>query len=307
MYSVSVIIPSCERPNLLAQAVKSVQNQTRKPNEIVVVNDASTESYDEVIKGLKKEAESKDISFTYVYNQKQEGGAESRNIGVRNSSGNILMFLDDDDTWTEHKIADQLDVFKNNEEVGLVYSGRIVVDGSDRDQELFKVNPKDKGFVYPEILYHNIIGITSSVALKKDIFEEAGGFDPLQMARNDYDLWIRCCKITQISHDDSYNVVYTLDSQTGNQISRGKIDRHYKANQRIFEKYSDDISREGFIGARKIKAELYFYLMKTARKESLTLSLPWLAKALFQYPKPKYLISLLPEKWTAQIRKTIKN
>src|SRR5690606_7415178 len=124
------------------------------------------------------------------------------------SKGNILMFLDDDDTWERDKILEQVSCLEKDPEAALVYSGRIMVYDTDRSKELYRVAAVKSGNLYPEILKKNIIGTTSSVAIKKDVFFEAGRFDEKFPAMQDYDLWIRTCQLAPVIGDGKFNVRY---------------------------------------------------------------------------------------------------
>jgi glycosyltransferase involved in cell wall biosynthesis len=303
--NVSVIIPTCNRPQDLKNAVNSVIEQTVKPSEIVVINDASDADYGASVDELRKRSLKENIDLIYYGSDVKIGVSASRNLGVSKSKSNIIMFLDDDDTWTSSKIESQIQVFQRDDEIGLVYSGRNIIHGKNIHQIQYKVRPERKGDLFPEILFNNYVGVTSSISLKRNIFNKAGGFDEKLASRVDYDLWIRCSKLTKISHDGECNVNYTIDSLTGNQISRSKIEKHLKSVNRILDKYSDEIDALGKKARRKIEANHFFYLAKIGRKHGFSTALPWVLKALVRDPKLKYAISILPETWLIHLRRII--
>lgn len=302
--SVSVVIPTYNRPNDLYNAVKSVLSQSLKPNELIIIDDCSDESYDDILCNIGN-LELEEVKLIYFRSPKKLGVSSARNLGVSKSASEIIMFLDDDDTWTKNKIKSQLNIFEDDNEVGLVYSGRNIALGSNTDQIQYKVWPDKKGDLYPEILFNNYVGVTSSVALKRTVFDKAGGFDTLLASRVDYDLWIRCSKLTKISHDGECNVNYAINSLTGNQISRSKIEKHLKSVKRILDKYSEEIDLLGKASRKKIEANHYFYLAKIGRKHGFSTALPLVIKALVRDPKPKYALSILPEALLIHLRKII--
>lgn len=284
---VSVIIPTHNRPQLLTRAILSLYNQTRTPDEIIVVDDGSEESMETYSKGS---------IITFHRHEKSLGACAARNKGAELATGNILMFLDDDDLWEPTKINDQLKVFKENPDVGLVYSGRVVSkDILDGGVPLFKIPPTKKGYLYPEILHGNIIGTTSSVAIKKRIFDKVGGFDERFPALQDYDLWIRACKLTKVSHDGKCNVKYMLATDPTKQLS-GQQNRHKKAINLIMKKYEDEINKQGKIGKRKVYSSLYFMLAKNIKKNSYLRSIPYNFKSLLYFPRIKNFAFFLPDK-----------
>lgn len=92
-YRVSVIIPTFNRPKLLAQAVKSVLKQTVHPLEIIIINNGSKPEY---LNELSRIGHSCD-AINLIHLQSNKGPGYARNIGIENSKGDWILFLDDDD------------------------------------------------------------------------------------------------------------------------------------------------------------------------------------------------------------------
>lgn len=115
---VSVVIPTFGRARHLADAIDSVLAQTYKNIEIVVVDDNPPNSIDRIETKLLLERYSANDAFIYTTHEENKGGAAARNTGVRMSAGELITFLDDDDTYhkeklekqVEHITAEQLDV-----------------------------------------------------------------------------------------------------------------------------------------------------------------------------------------------------
>ena len=294
---VSVIIPTHNRPSQLQRAYDSVCTQTCIPEEIIIIDDASEIKVADSLK-VAKDRQVKTIITRFATIQ---GACKARNKGVAIARGDIIMFLDDDDTWEPKKIRDQLKIFTINSQIGLVYSGKLIVKETARDQVLYQVTSRAKGMLYPKILYDNLIGSTSSVAIKKQVFHQVGGFDTNMPALQDYDLWIRCCQKTLIGHDNSYNLRYTLAEKPHHQIS-GQVHRQIEAVKIIFKKYRSEINHQGFFNSRKICAAKYFYIGKSLRSQSLLATLPWIIKSLLQYPNLKVIALFLPQKMTLKLR-----
>ncbi|MCR6108130.1 glycosyltransferase family 2 protein [Salipaludibacillus agaradhaerens] len=287
--SVSVIIPTYNRLISLKEAMKSVINQSMPPKELIIVDDHSSEEIkDEVLAFSTNKT-----TVIYEKNEQPQGACISRNKGIKLATGNIIMFLDDDDTWEVDKIKVQLDIFNAAENVGLVYSGRLLVHENDREKVIRKVPAKKRGHVYPEILNANFIGTTSSVAVRKSILIKVGYFDPGLPALQDYDLWIRCSKVTQVVPDEKFNVRYTLAVNISSQIS-GKSEHHMKAVTYILDKYKTDINEQGKLKARKIIAGKYFSVAKATYKQNYKASIPWTIRCITTYPSPRFFSLLFP-------------
>ncbi len=283
MVTTSVIITTHNRPDALRRALASVRDQTQKAEEVVVVDDGSDPPIDS--DELTRRYSSLDI--TCVRNEKSQGPGGARNRGVKESSGDIVMFLDDDDTWEPSKIKDQIRVFERRRKVGLVYSGRLMVSHKNRSRTLYHIEGECEGDIYPDILYSNCIGVTSSVSLRRSIFEKVGGFDEKQPAREDYEMWIRCAKVTNVAPDGGYGLRYTVTSASGVQMSRSPVPRHVRAVRRIMSKHWADIQDLGSTGVRKVRAEHWYYVAKMARRHSLRKAMKWIFRSLKAFPMLK--------------------
>jgi glycosyltransferase involved in cell wall biosynthesis len=110
----------------LPDAIESVLSQTFKNFEIIVVNDGSTDNTVDVLQpymGMIK----------YIY--KENGGLSSaRNVGIQNSTGEYLAFLDTDDMSMPDKLRIQSAILDENPDVGMVYSNEYIVYGDDKDK-----------------------------------------------------------------------------------------------------------------------------------------------------------------------------
>ena len=288
--TVSAIITTHNRPEELWAALASVQDQTQAPTEVIVVDDAS----DPPLFATKVQDWFPDLPISVERNDVSQGPGGARNRGVALASGDILMFLDDDDTWEPTKIYDQAKVFAENAEVGLVYSGRKVVTYRDRSNVKYTIDPVCQGDIYPGILISNCIGVTSSVAIRRSVFEAVEGFDENLAAREDYEMWIRCARQTSVAHDDGHNLRYTIVSESGTQMSSSHVKRHITAIQQIMDKHREEMDRLPPADRDKAQAEYYYYVAKMARKHGVLAAVPWVVRSLRSYPMKKVVAALLP-------------
>ena len=103
---VSVIIPVYNGERYLAEAIQSVLAQTLVPDEIIVVDDGSTDATAQIVADLSVSAS---VPIRYIY-QTNQGPAAARNHGLRLASGDIIAFQDADDVWVPEKLQWQLDL-----------------------------------------------------------------------------------------------------------------------------------------------------------------------------------------------------
>ena len=113
---ISVVIPYYKKKDTISDTVNSVLKQTYKNFEIIIVYDDVSEMDLNYIKEIKN----KDSRILIIQNKVNMGAGNSRNIGIENSKGNFIAFLDADDTWKNDKLIKQINFMKiNNYEVNL--------------------------------------------------------------------------------------------------------------------------------------------------------------------------------------------
>jgi len=184
MCKVSVIIPTYNRADTLHLAIKSVLNQTFQDFEIIIVDDASKDNTQEIIRDFN------DKRIKYIYHELNKGEAAARNTGVKNSSGEYIAFLDDDDEWLPEKLDMQVCILENSPlQVGCVHTAYLIIDKSN-GMILDIGQPNVRGNLFRELLIGNYIG-PSAVLLRRKCFEEVGLFDEDLPYCVDYDMWIR--------------------------------------------------------------------------------------------------------------------
>jgi glycosyltransferase involved in cell wall biosynthesis len=100
-HSVSAIVPTFNRSQLLARAIRSILGQTYRPIEIIVIDDYSSDDTQGAIA-----AYSGDIPLVYIRLERNSGGAVARNAGIIQAAGEYVAFLDSDDEWKhDHLLA----------------------------------------------------------------------------------------------------------------------------------------------------------------------------------------------------------
>lgn len=190
---VSVIISTYNRFELVNHAINSVLNQTYKDFEIIVVNDCSDDSrYDELEKRT-------DIKY---FKLKERSGLPSvvRNFGIKNSNGDWIAFLDDDDTWQPEKLERQMSLTEKYKFICTesYYENQLYARGKYIDVWNQK-NPENTfEFTNQLLKRHNLI-INSSVLVSKDVLNEVGLISEEKHLRGieDYNTWL---KITNIGY-----------------------------------------------------------------------------------------------------------
>lgn len=179
--SVSVIIPVFNSFKYLEEALASVRRQSFEDFEVVVVDDGSDS---EIEPYLSRFPEAR------LIRQKNMGVAVARNVGVYNSLGEYIAFLDADDLWHQDKLAHQVEVMENDPEIGLCYTRCQIVDGAGQAVGVF---PEYGSETYEDLLKSFSI-ILSSTLVRKNIFNSAGGFDPLCTFAQDLEFFLKVAR-----------------------------------------------------------------------------------------------------------------
>ena len=188
-----VIVPVYNRCRLIDRAIKSVLGQTIPPDEIIVIDDGSTDGTDEVIKN----------SYPDVILLKQEnrGVSCARNNGIKNAKGTWVALLDSDDEWLPVKLEKQLLALQENSSNKICHTDEIWIRNG------VYVNPMKKHRKYGGNIYKYCLPLCvispSSIIIHKEIFKDIGLFDENIPVCEDYDLWLRICS--------RYPVLYLQD------------------------------------------------------------------------------------------------
>lgn len=199
---ISVIIPTYNRLELLRETVQSVRNQTFHDFELIVVNDGSSD-------GTAQWLESQE--WLRHVNQKNSGIATSRNRGAAMAKGQWLAFLDHDDIWAPDKLEIQADFVRQNPGVGLVAARHVRLGtrhSTSRRREWIKGDLLVKA--YSESFIH-----TSSVMIRRDVFDKIGGFPTHYRFADEFDVWLKIAAAYPIAYaDDTLVFIRFYESNT---------------------------------------------------------------------------------------------
>jgi glycosyltransferase involved in cell wall biosynthesis len=186
---ISVIIPTFNRLDLLKETVESVRNQTFNDFEIVVVNDGSTDGTGEWLRAQK------DVC---ALEQENSGIATSRNNGAAVARGAWLAFLDHDDLWQREKLRIQADYLRENSDVALVAARHVRLGKKYR-------KPRQPTWIKGDLLvkeFSESFIHTSSVMIRKDVFNEIKGFPPRYRFADEFDVWLKIAAAYPIAYVD---------------------------------------------------------------------------------------------------------
>lgn len=174
MELVSVVITTYKRKRELDRALQSVINQTYGSIEIIVVDDNIDNNVSDEVRDILKKYSDK-ANIIYKKNEKNLGGALSRNEGLKLATGKYIAFLDDDDEYLPSKIEAQVRHFEISKfhNLGLVYCFTEAVNESGKRIQVYE-NRVNGNFVYESML--STIAATTQWLCLREAVESIGGF-----------------------------------------------------------------------------------------------------------------------------------
>ncbi|MGC8658336.1 MAG: glycosyltransferase, partial [Desulfomonilaceae bacterium] len=180
---ISVVIPTFNRVDTLYRSICSVNRQTYRNVELIVVDDGSTDATSDLLASI-----SKSIEFHFV-EQPHRGVSAARNKGIAISRGNLIAFLDSDDEWREDKLEKQLQWFDPEDENFICHSDELwLKNGRIVNQK--NIHKKQGGFFFERALERCLIS-PSAALISRSLLDKVGHFDEALPAAEDYDLWLR--------------------------------------------------------------------------------------------------------------------
>ncbi|MDQ2807350.1 MAG: glycosyltransferase family 2 protein [Chloroflexota bacterium] len=224
---VSVVITTYNYGRFIAGAIESVLAQTHPPDEVIVVDDGSTDDTRARVAAYAAQG------VRYLW-QANRGISAARNTGIRAGQGDLLAFLDSDDRWLPDKLARQLDHLARFPSVGLITGSEWQV--YESGQRAYYVRRKPVGAVmyYPQILIENSIGNASLLLIRRACFDRVGLFNEKVGLGQDWDMWIRITRAFPIGVVAGPLIHFTRHADS---ISAGKVWQRYASNRVFHHRY----------------------------------------------------------------------
>jgi glycosyltransferase involved in cell wall biosynthesis len=182
---ISVIIPTYNRAAYLERAIGSVLAQRLACDELVVVDDGSTDGTAELVERLAAGS----VVPIRLWRQENLGAAAARNLGIGRARGELLAFLDSDDWWLPNKLARQTAAMADRPDILISHTREIWFRRGQRVNQKKKHDPPH-GDVFAASVGMCVVGM-STVMARRELFDRYGLFDEALPCCEDYDLWLR--------------------------------------------------------------------------------------------------------------------
>ncbi|MHB1585199.1 MAG: glycosyltransferase family 2 protein [Acidimicrobiales bacterium] len=196
---VTVVVPAHDAETTLGRAVRSALDQSCPPDEVLVVDDGSTD-------GTAAAATAFGPPVRLV-SRPQGGPSVARNTGVAAAGGEWVAFLDADDQWHHHKLERQLESAADD----------VVLVATDWSRQL-RPGPAPVDVPRTTVGTDDLVLLnrfqTSTVLLRRRVLLESGGFDPSLDGIEDWDMWLRASRFGAVVKLDWPFVAYA-DTEAG--------------------------------------------------------------------------------------------
>lgn len=184
----SVIVPAHNASRFIGAALDSLFAQTRTDFEVIVVDDGSSDGTADVVTSIATQR-STVAAGVRVIRQNRTGAGGARNRGATEARSALIGFLDADDRWDPRKVERQVDRFDTAPEIDLCCTGfrHMDFEGHTLAGTIY-IPPANLN--HASLLALNTIH-TSTVVIRREVFQRLGGFDPSLETHEDHDLWLR--------------------------------------------------------------------------------------------------------------------
>lgn len=242
---VSVIIPTYNCLKYLPTAIKSVVDQNIEDYEMLIADDNSTDgTWEWLQKQQSMNTRIRPIKLNDV------GPAVARNTCIAKSYGDYIAFLDADDHWLKGKLAIQLAFMDKHPDMVMSFTDYRHIDPQANNLgTAFNFWSKFRKIAdntchtniltnpLPVIFAENIIG-TSTVIARQNALQNANGYDETICSSEDWDLWLKLCKIGKIGFVNQVLTNYLMrpDSETS------KLNQRIQSLNTIIERYLSDVT-----------------------------------------------------------------
>ena len=227
---VTVLITTWNRAPLIGRAIESVQSQTFKDWEIIIVDDGSTDATERVVKEWQK----KEPRIRYFKRPHVGRIAVVSNFGLKQARGEYIAILDDDDSWAnEEKLKKQVEFLDKNSEYAGCGGGFIVIDKDGHEGGRFLKPERDEDIKKRALIANPMVNSTS--LFRRKTAEKIGFYDETLPEFADWDFWLKMGLAGKLRNFQEYFAYYLMwgrgssfSKQKGTAYSALKIVRRYK-------------------------------------------------------------------------------
>jgi glycosyltransferase involved in cell wall biosynthesis len=254
---ISVIIPTFNRANLLERAIRSVLSQTYRDFEILVIDDASKDSTQEMVQEKFKLELDAGI-LRYMRNEDNIERSRARNKGMEMAEGVYIALLDDDDFWLPDHMATLLDYLNRKPAVGIVYSNYINLHDDGFAEIGMKGIKSGDGDYYRDLCIRRVLAHNSIHLFRKSVYDHLGGLNVNITYGEDREFFSRMA----MNYDVGYIATVTgcIYTHGGTHSKKETSQDHAYFREQVWQLIEENSKRYSYPLSNETKAEAYLFL-----------------------------------------------
>jgi glycosyltransferase involved in cell wall biosynthesis len=222
--SIAAVVPCYNGEAFLAEAIESILRQTRPVQEIIIVDDCSTDASPEIARRYP---------VRLVRTPRNSGEAAARNLGIREARSDLIAWLDADDYWEPHHIETVGGLLERYPQASVAFGGTQRF--GSRSGTILGYVPVGEPSNVLWLALQDWIHTTISSVIRRQALLEVGGFDESERYSVDFDLWLRLARahLFVATHEVTANWRWHSEQQSQNQ--RLQMAAQYRFRKKFYE------------------------------------------------------------------------
>jgi len=239
---VTVIIPTRNRAHVIRRSIDSVLTQTVDSLEVIVVDDASDDDTESVVRAIA------DVRVCFVRCERHRGAPAARNVGIRLARGRYVAFHDSDDEWLPTKLERQLELLERRAPLAGVATCGTICAGTHGRQQI-EIAASEMQSYRGLLAFGEPPWSGPTILVKRTEATDRVLFDESLPAGEDWDYLVRLAQVTQVV--SVREPLMKIGSADGDRISKNS--RNLEGRRLLREKHQHELSRDrGALAAHEI-------------------------------------------------------
>jgi glycosyltransferase involved in cell wall biosynthesis len=189
---VSIVTPSFNQAQFLEETIISVLEQDYPDIEYIIIDGGSTDGSVDIIHRYETQ-------LAWWVSERDQGQTDALNKGFDKASGDILAWLNSDDTYLPGAVSGAVEYLLSHPEAGMVYGDANLIDETGLVMGRFPARQTD----YPRLMRGSVHIPQQAAFFRGDLWRKIGPLDPSFYFAMDYDLWVRLAKIAPLHYSSS--------------------------------------------------------------------------------------------------------
>lgn len=231
---ISVIMSVYNGEKYLSEAIESILVQTYKNFEFIIINDGSKDKSLEVINYYLEQD-----NRIVVISRENKGLIDSLNEGIKKAKGKYIVRMDADDISLPTRFEEQVKFMEGNPDIGI--SGSAVIRFGENIKTVTWKLLKNNEAIKSELLFSSIFAHPSVIMNKKMIFKYNLFYDNQFLHAEDFELWTRIAKVTQMANLAKPLLKYRVVDNSMTRAANKNLGERYLIHKKIFNTYLEEL------------------------------------------------------------------